>query len=173
MLLTAALTGDEDLASTREAVGTAIGEIEGEMDSLRAIISDHNREGCTILLTTHYMREAEELCSGISLISEGRIVATGSAAQLKEAVKHEEAIIIDGWLDPAQRARLARVPGVLGVAQDETACRLLVADHGGMRPVLQALLDGGAGVTGVRFDEPTLEDVFLKLTQRGLEQGDE
>ena len=141
--------------------------------AVRAIISDLNREGCTILLTTHYMREAEELCSGISLISEGRIVATGSAAQLKEAVKHEEAIIIDGWLDPAQRARLARVPGVLGVAQDETACRLLVADHGGMRPVLQALLDGGAGVTGVRFDEPTLEDVFLKLTQRGLEQGDE
>ncbi len=141
--------------------------------AVRAIISDLNREGCTILLTTHYMREAEELCSGISLISEGRIVATGSAAQLKEAVRHEEAILIDGRLEPAQRERLARLPGVLGVVQEEAACRLLVADHGGMRPVLRALLDGGASVAGVRFDEPTLEDVFLKLTQRRLEQGDE
>jgi ABC-2 type transport system ATP-binding protein len=144
--------------------------------AVRAIIRDLNREGCTILLTTHYMREAEELCDRIAMITGGRIVAEGTAAQLKEAVKHEEAIRIDGRLLPAQRERLARVPGVLGVTQDADGCRLLVADQEAMRPVLEALLETGVRVEGVRFLEPTLEDVFLKLTQHGLEtleDGDE
>jgi len=76
--------------------------------AVRAIIRELNRDGCTILLTTHYMREAEELCDRIGLICSGRIVAEGSAAELKE-----------------------------------------------------------------RFGEPTLEDVFLRLTHKPLEQGDE
>jgi len=140
--------------------------------AVRAIITELNREGCTILLTTHYMREAEELCSRISLISDGRIVAAGSAAQLKQAAKREEAILIDGRLDPAQRELLGRVPGVLEVRQDGGSCRLRVADHGNLREVLRALLETGASVEGVRFAEPTLEDVFLQLTQRSLEHGD-
>ena len=141
--------------------------------AVRDIIRELNRGGCTILLTTHYMREAEELCDRIALISEGRIVAEGTAAELKAQVKSDEAILIQGQLDPSLRERLARVPGVLGVAQNETSCRLLVRDHGSMRPVLAALLEAEALVEGIAFDEPTLEDVFLLLTQKGLEVGDE
>ena len=77
--------------------------------AVRDIIRELNRGGCTILLTTHYMREAEELCDRIALISEGRIVAEGTAAELKEQVKSEEAILIQGQLDPPLRERLARV----------------------------------------------------------------
>ena len=62
---------------------------------------------------------------------------------------------------------------MLGVAQGEASCRLLVRDRGAMDPVLRALLEAGAGFTGIRFDEPTLEDVFLLLTHTGLELGDE
>jgi len=51
--------------------------------TLRDLVRDINAEGCTILLTTHYMREAEELCGTISLIAEGRIVAEGDAPSLK------------------------------------------------------------------------------------------
>ena len=141
--------------------------------AIRAIISDLNREGCTILLTTHYMLEAEELCGRMSLISGGRIVAEGSPADLKEQVKDDESIIIEGQLEPRLRERLGQLPGVYGVAQDEEACRLLVADRAAMRPVLQTLLDGQARLEGIRFAEPSLEDVFIKFTQKGLEQGDE
>lgn len=136
---------------------------------VRALIQEINREGCTILLTTHYMREAEALCDRITLIAQGRLMAEGTAAELKAQVKQEEALLIDGQLDPATRSRLARVPGVLAVAQDEAGCRLLVADHGVMKPVLTTLAGSGAGFSGVRFEEPSLEDVFLKLTHRGLE----
>jgi len=142
--------------------------------AVREIIAGLNRAGCTILLTTHYMREAEDLCDRIALISAGRIVAEGTAPELKDMVKEEEAIILQARLEPALRERLERVPGVLGVAQDEAAWRLLVRDHGTMRPVLQTLLEGGAQLDSVRFDVPSLEDVFLKLTHRGLEEpGDE
>jgi len=141
--------------------------------AVRDIIRELNRSGCTILLTTHHMLEAEELCDRIALISRGRIVAEGTAAQLKAQVKSEEAILIEGRLEPLLRDRLGRLPGVLGVAQDEPGCRLLVRDRGAMDPVLRALLEAGAGFTGIRFEEPTLEDVFLLLTQTGLELGDE
>jgi ABC-2 type transport system ATP-binding protein len=142
--------------------------------AVREIIAGLNRDGCTILLTTHYMREAEALCDRIALISGGRIVAEGTAPELKDMVQDEEAIILRGRLEPALRVRLERVPGVLGVAQDEEAWRLLVRDHGTMRPVLEALLAGGAQLDSIRFDVPSLEDVFLKLTHRGLEEpGDE
>jgi ABC-2 type transport system ATP-binding protein len=141
--------------------------------AVREIIRELNRNGCTILLTTHYMREAEELCDRIALISEGRIVAEGTTAELKDQVKSEEAILIQGQLDASLRERLLRVPGVLGVAQNDDACRLLVREHGTMRPVLQTLLEAQANLEGIKFDVPTLEDVFLMLTQKGLEQGDE
>jgi ABC-2 type transport system ATP-binding protein len=140
---------------------------------VRELIQEINRQGCTILLTTHYMREAEELCGRIALIAQGRIVAEGSPAELKAQIKREEAIRIDGHLDHGVRERLGRVPGVLGAAQDPAGCRLLVDGRSAMTPVLTLLLESGAAVTGVRFEEPTLEDVFLKLTQHGLEAGDD
>jgi ABC-2 type transport system ATP-binding protein len=80
---------------------------------VRDLIREINRQGCTILLTTHYMREAEELCGTIALIAEGRIVAEGDAQALKDLVRDPE------------------------------------------------------------LPAPTLEDVFLKLTRRHLEEPDE
>jgi ABC-2 type transport system ATP-binding protein len=140
--------------------------------AVREIIAGLNREGCTILLTTHYMREAEALCDRIALISQGRIVAEGTAAQLKQQVKEEEAILLRGGLDPRLKGLLEAVPGVLGLAQDGESWRLRVHDRGAMLPVLQALVDAGAQVDSVRFDQPSLEEVFLKLTHQGLEPGD-
>ena len=55
--------------------------------SVRDLVREINRQGCSILLTTHYMREAEELCSRIALIADGRIVAEGGAPALKALVR--------------------------------------------------------------------------------------
>ena len=138
---------------------------------VRELIQEINRQGTTILLTTHYMREAEELCGRIALIAQGRIVAEGTPGELKAQVKREEAILIDGELGAGVRERLAGVPGVLGVAQDQACCRLLVTGREALPPVLGLLLEAGAAFAGVRFEEPSLEDVFLKLTHHGLEAG--
>jgi len=136
---------------------------------VRGLIKRLNAEGYTILLTTHYLREAEELCHRIALISDGRIVALGTAAELKRRVKREEAIIVKGTLDAALRERLARVPGVLGLALHGGSCRLLVDSKRIMKPVLRVLSEAEAHAESVSIEEPTLEDVFLKLTKKGLE----
>ncbi len=141
--------------------------------AVRDLIAELNRNGCTILLTTHYMREAEELCDRIALIASGRIVAEGTAAELKDQVKQDEAIIIHGRIDPPLRERLAQAPGVLGAAQGEDALRLLVQHRRAMGPVLRVLAESNVRLDSLTFDVPTLEDVFLKLTHKGLEQGDE
>jgi len=136
---------------------------------MRQLIKKLNKEGYTILLTTHYMREAEELCDRIALISDGRIVAEGTAKELKRRVTKDEAILITGELDRQTLTELKAVKGVEGVAQHGDTVRLLVSSKSVMKPVMKLLSGSAVHVDSVKRDEPTLEDVFLKLTKRGLE----
>src|SRR5499425_1674233 len=81
---------------------------------IRAQIAELRRErGTTIILTTHYMREAEELCDRIAFIKSGRILAEGSADELKRQIRIGDVIALR--LDPAAPAGLAELPGVLQV----------------------------------------------------------
>ncbi len=136
---------------------------------VRAFIASLRAEGRTILLTTHYMREAEELCGRIALISDGRIVAQGTPASLKAMVRTEEAIEIRGVIPDAALDVLRGLAGVDGAHRHGEVARLLVKDRAVMHPVLECLAEAKAKVESVRLEEPTLEDVFLKLTKRGLE----
>jgi ABC-2 type transport system ATP-binding protein len=65
---------------------------------MRKLILDLKREGYTIILTTHYMKEAEELCDRIALISQGRIVAQGTVKELKALAKSKDATLEDVFL---------------------------------------------------------------------------
>jgi ABC-2 type transport system ATP-binding protein len=141
--------------------------------AMRRLIKELNSQGHTILLTTHYMQEAEELCNRIALISDGGIVAQGTAAELKLQVKRDEAIIIKASLDAGVRQRLSKLEGVLGVAIHAGSVRVLVSNKRVMRPVLRFLSGENAHVEAVTMEEPTLEDVFLKFTKKGLEADDE
>src|SRR6202008_4002593 len=79
---------------------------------LRAQIAALRRErGTTIILTTHYMREAEELCDEIAFIKAGRILAQGTADELKRQIRIGDVISLR--LDPASPERLDELPGVL------------------------------------------------------------
>ncbi len=139
---------------------------------VREVIRRLHREGYTILLTTHDMKEAENLCDRIALIARGRIVAQGTAAELKQLVKKEEAIRVHGTLQPATKRRLQKLAGVLGVATHRSTTRLLVENPRVMTSVLRALADSGDDVDRVHREQPSLEDVFLKLTHQGLENDD-
>src|SRR5438876_222707 len=79
---------------------------------LRAQIAALRRErGTTIILTTHYMREAEELCDEIAFIKAGRILAQGTADELKRQIRIGDVISLR--LDPAVPQGLAELPGIL------------------------------------------------------------
>jgi len=134
---------------------------------LRGTIGDLISAGKTVLLTTHYMFEADALCDRIAVIAKGRIVGEGTPAELKAGVADGRVTEIEVFgVDDATVERLRALEGVTAVAVEEHDQRqLLVVQTAAERELtapLLAQLDGIAvGRVGSR--EPTLEDAYVAL----------
>ncbi|MDP9071074.1 MAG: ATP-binding cassette domain-containing protein [Actinomycetota bacterium] len=140
---------------------------------LWAVIGELVAEGMTLLLTTQYLEEADKLADRIAVVDGGRVVAEGTAAELKAGVG--TTVLEVGLRDEDEAERAEPVLGRFGVTppeRDGSLVRLEVDD--GPR-VLMGLLGGlgGAGLTPVSvvIREPSLDDVFLALTGRRVEAG--
>src|SRR5256712_13636078 len=132
---------------------------------LRAQIAALRRErGTTIILTTHYMREAEELCDEIAFIKDGRILALGTADDLKRKIRVGDVIALR--VDAAGAAMLAAHPGVLRSVTEDGWVEL-TGDSAEKRlgELLERLHESGAVVRDVQIREPQLEDVFVELAR--------
>lgn len=142
--------------------------------AISALVPDH-----TILLTTHDMHEADQLCREIAIVDRGRIVAQGSPTDLKGRVAGERRIVVSTPcpLPPHTGfdTYLAALPGVREVAQEPTpeggtALTIRCADTATtLDATLAALRAHGAAIGGVRVVEPTLEDAFLAIAGRAFE----
>ena len=138
--------------------------------------------GRTILLTTHYMAEADELCERIAIVDRGRILALGTPAELKRRVQRASIFRLEVDAFPGGEERLARLPGVLSAvaagAPDTSECdgaaaasvvlSLVLAGDDALPAVVGALAEAGAHLRGLAKSEPTLEDVFVELVGRGF-----
>ncbi len=134
---------------------------------LRATIGGLVETGKTVLLTTHYMFEADELCDRIAVIAKGRIVGEGTPEELKGGVAEGRVTEIEVFgVDQPAVERVRAVEGVTAVAVEEQEQKqLLVVQTNGERELTQALLAELAGVTVGRVTsrEPTLEDAYVAL----------
>ena len=140
--------------------------------------------GRTVLLTTHYMQEADELCDRIAIVDHGRILAIGTPAELKRRVQRESIFRLELDRLEGGAATLARVPGVVSAsaqAQGESNgqsdassvhVNLVLADDSALGGVVGMLGERGARIRGLQKSEPTLEDVFVALVGRGFEELD-
>ena len=130
----------------------------------RRIAALRTERGTTIVLTTHYMREAEELCDEIAFIKGGRILARGSADELKRQIGVGDVIALR--LDRELSDVLTAAPGVLRCAlvNGWTECTV---DRAAERlpELLRLLFDKGAVVHEVQVREPDLEQVFVELAR--------
>ncbi len=135
------------------------------------------RYGVTVVLTTHYMGEAEELCDRIAIMEQGRIRALDTPAALKRHVAGEQTTeVFARGLDPELATAVRALPAVTAasvtVEEAETGdgvVRVRSADIEATTAALLALLAArDVEVRGVASGEPTLEDVFFALTGRGL-----
>jgi len=150
---------------------------------LRAFVARWVREGAgacaprrrTVLLTTHYMAEAEELCDRVAIVDRGRMLACDSPPALRRRVQggqHVELEVLapDGAsLDPAA---IAGVPAAWGAPHPERGTRTLkfrLPDGSPLVEVLRRLEQTGARVDGVSTRETTLEDVFIAIVGRALD----
>jgi lipooligosaccharide transport system ATP-binding protein len=127
------------------------------------------REGVTLLVTTHYMDEAEQLCDRLVVMDCGRIVAEGSPRQLIEA--HVSREVLEVRLEGGDYSRLVEALSAGGLAErcDVLADRLLCygADGDGM---LRAVEDMRLRPLSTLVRRASLEDVFLRLTGRALNE---
>jgi len=121
-------------------------------------------EGMTIVLTTHYMREAEELCDEIEFIKAGRILARGTSGDLKRQIRLGEVIALR--LDPPVVPWLAESPGVFSCAAADGWVECTVDEAEKRLPeLLRALQADGVVVRNVQVREPELEEVFVELAR--------
>ena len=127
--------------------------------SLWAFIRRLNREGHTIVLTTHYLEEAETLCSRVAMLKQGEIVALDTTANL---LNRYAAIQVSVRLDPP---RLPDVLQPLLCGQEGEVFKLSLKRHAELENVLCALREVGIRVLELDVSKPDLEDVFLKLVQ--------
>jgi ABC-2 type transport system ATP-binding protein len=134
---------------------------------LRATIGSLAEAGKTILLTTHYMFEADALCDRIAVINRGQIVAHGTPADLKRGVSEGTIVEVEVFGIPeGTPERVRELNGVLGVSieEREQAQVLIVqtrADVELTHMILGAL--NGANVGRISTREPTLEDAYVAL----------
>ncbi len=136
----------------------------------------HETSNRTILLTTHYMHEAEELCDRVAIIHKGRIVVCDSPAALRRSTTRGSYFVLvteplneDTWL--------AQVPGVHRVdtrlRDGRTELRLHLADDGAIAAMVKALADKERKIYSLQKIEPSLEEVFVQIVGRRLEEADE
>jgi ABC-2 type transport system ATP-binding protein len=134
---------------------------------LRHTIKELALAGKSVLLTTHYMYEADALCDRIAVISQGEIVAEGTPADLKNAVADQTVVEIEAYGAPEEAIRrLREAPGVTSVAvEDREHTQLLVVQSPHGLELTQQLLGylDGVRVGRVAAREPTLEDAYVSL----------
>ncbi len=127
-------------------------------------------EGVTVFLTTQYLEEADALADRIGIIDDGKIVAEDTPKALKAQIGRPSVEAVPQ--EPAEQEKMAEVLGRFGspVAAPSGAVAVRL-EHGAgeLAEVVRALDGAGMGVSSLRLDEPTLDDVFLEKTGRSLE----
>ena len=130
-----------------------------------------NAEGQTILLTTHYMEEADQLCDRVAVMDHGRILALGTPGELKQSIGADTIVTIRAGGDPdaLARALTESVEGVTRTRIVEGGIELHVKGADRLVPrVVTAAEAAGFDVADLSVSEPSLENVFINLTGREL-----
>ena len=131
----------------------------------------NEKDGLTIVLTTHIMNEADMLCDRIGLIDKGKIAAQGSPNELKGQIADKgntvvELDVVDAPPDAAERMR--KVEGVRMAGQKENRVTVIVSKQDAFQDIVDAASRAGLRLRNASVSQPSLEDVFLHFTGRAM-----
>jgi ABC-2 type transport system ATP-binding protein len=168
LALACALVGDPDLLFLDEPT---TGLDPQARRQLWELIERFKSAGRTILLTTHYMEEAERLCERVAIVDRGKTIAMGTPRELIASIGVEHLVEFSaGGSAQAFDARpLSRLEGVRQVREDNGTLRMQVTElHRAVPALLDELTRQGVPLTELRTHSASLEDVFVALTGRHL-----
>lgn len=140
----------------------------------RYIQKMNQEEGVTVVLTTHYMEEADHLCERVAIIDQGKIVALDTPENLKDLIGADIVTLeVDDSVTDEQVHAFSKFDGVEAVDRSGSTINLSV-DHGESRipEIVLAASRAGVKIRSVSMHEPTLEDVFLKFTGKKIRESE-
>jgi ABC-2 type transport system ATP-binding protein len=140
--------------------------------AMRELTKELNKQGITIIYTTHDMEEADKICDRITIMDKGIIIADGTGAQLKGMLSKVHVIEIE-IESPSKNiaAELNKLNYVLSANQSERHINITVKSTGGVFfKLADVLRKKKQKVREIRLKEPSLEDVFIHLTKKGLRE---
>ncbi len=168
LAIACALVGDPDILFLDEPT---TGLDPQSRRQLWDVVAAFKAGGGTVVLTTHYMEEAERLCDRVAVMDHGRVIALGSPRQLVASLGADHVVefaLSDGAPGPPESA-LAALPGVKAARRDGPRFSLTVTEPHRAVPALMAELERrGVELTELVTHHATLEDLFLSLTGRHL-----
>ena len=136
------------------------------LDVVKSIVAG----GRTVLYTTHYLEEAEELCDRLAIIDHGQILSQGTVGELQTQLGEGSLLTVQGDFQAAKLSEaVTEVEGLLPIEIDDGRAMLLVSREGpGVSNCLEGLFSRGLTFDDISIKEPNLEDLFLKMTGREL-----
>ena len=141
--------------------------------ALWEILGELHDAGQTILLTTHYMEEADELCDRLAIIDHGKLLTLGTPTELKNATGADTIVTVtaQGDLDALATVLAAEVPGAQNATRVDQNVLVEVREQVGVLPLVFSVAERhGYHVSDVSVNEPTLETVFINLTGKDLRE---
>ncbi|MFY9815000.1 MAG: ATP-binding cassette domain-containing protein [Dehalococcoidales bacterium] len=139
--------------------------------ALWEILNKLHAEGQTILLTTHYMEEADAICDRLAIMDHGHILAVNTPKGLKESVGADSIVTISatGNLDALAKLLQDKIEGATKALRVDGTIKLHIKGVSGVLPkVVSVAEQGGFNITDLSVAEPTLENVFINLTGKEL-----
>ena len=137
-------------------------------------IVELNRQGATIIYTSHYMEEVEQICSRVAIMDKGKVIASGTSAELKSMIRTGEKITIE-LLDTAitdivsTTDRISTLPSILSATHNGTSIQARSEQNRhSLSAVIQLLNQNNVAYGRVFCELPTLNDVFLEMTGKHL-----
>jgi len=167
------MTDPEVLFLDEPTLGLDVGASREVRHLIRKWVEDDPRR--TILLTTHYMVEADELCDRVAIINQGRTLSCDTPETLKRNLQHEAIFHIEvSTFDGSPIERFASLPGVkkiVHLAKDGySVLEMILTQDGALSAVINAMTQEDIHILNLQKHEPTLEDVFVDLVGRSMEE---
>lgn len=129
-----------------------------------------NKEGATIIYTSHYMEEVEQICTRIAIMDKGKILATGTKDELKKMIKNTETVSVEiPYIEDSVTDKIRNLPHVYETEYESG--KLVIRCSGGKHNlirILTVLQENEVAFGRVFSEQPTLNDVFLEITGKNL-----